>query len=237
MACEPLKINKCLNPLKINTGKIELDGGTSKGLGKSAKTGETVGGSLLDVRACENGGGFTTTYLTSLVQEQTNLLGVRIYYQRYQLDLKTHDFLFGEEPNAKFENKRIMTVLVRFNDDALMLGQFGHQTNNDVDMFMAFEEWENTYGKNAQPQPGDRFQLIDLFCRDRDGRTSPWFEVTYKDSGDLVDNINNLNDAGEFQLSEEPSKNVLAEKVSTVDEEARREFTIENGCDDVYGGY
>ena len=249
-----------------------------------APTDTTVGGSLLDVTPCsENTRTFTQEYLSTLVEEQVGLIGVRVTYKRYLVNCSKFDSLFGEQPQGKFENEKIINAIVQFNDDSLTLGRFGFETNNDVNMYIPFDEWTGKYGNNTQPFAGDIFRLTDLFCEDKSGRDSPWFELTTQDSGNLIDNINNLrgiywnifakrfdysfqpnvvpegganskqlgdstffgilsagtNDECEEQASEEPSQNLLGEKPSTVDEDARAEFDehIEDECDDVYGGY
>lgn len=117
--------------------------------------------------------------------EQINLYGQKVgYYVNNYSVLSGADNLYGEHPTQVFSPPKEVKMLIQLNDNAIMLSQYGLQSDDEVTAFITISAFYAAFGPNAEPKSGDLFQLTE-FGQDRPGgRRGRFFEITQRNDED-----------------------------------------------------
>lgn len=133
-------------------------------------------------------GSETIDLYSSLTDSASNLLGVRILYWRYDYKKESDHSLFEEDTDAEYLGPYALQAVGSINSDDSLLGNFGIEGTNDVDLYISFPEWERVFGKTAGPIAKDVFTFRDILCPPQapSGHTSIYFELASQGDGDLT---------------------------------------------------
>jgi len=94
-------------------------------------------------------------------EELINRFGTRVEYYTYNYSLSTQDYLYGEEPTAKFSPANNINIMIDIPNEAILLSKFGLQTNSDFTAVITVEDFQDVFGKNAEPKSGDVIRVIE----------------------------------------------------------------------------
>lgn len=104
---------------------------------------------------------FVRDMYLSLWNEYINLYGVKTDFYVHGYDKNNHNFLYGEDPTAEYEESKSVNMMLEFQSDALMLAKFGIETNADVVAYVSVEDFRNIFGINKEPKSGDVIELVE----------------------------------------------------------------------------
>jgi hypothetical protein len=131
--------------------------------------------------------------VSSWWQELIATHGTLVSYYRYNYSLSGHDFLYGEEPTAAYSPPVSFLMFVDIPTDSLLLSKFGIDTNADLIGLIHIEDFENTFGQNAEPLSKDLIDLTELGWT-RPGACNPYPGLT--DEGQaILDSLSGCTDA------------------------------------------
>jgi len=105
--------------------------------------------------------------------ELVNLYGTRVEYYRYEYSLTGHNFLYGEQPTTRFSGPYIINIMCDIPSEALLLSKFGYDTNAQFVAVITITDFEQVFGKNAEPKSGDVLRLIETGWREDENPESP----------------------------------------------------------------
>jgi len=111
--------------------------------------------------------------MSSYWQELIATHGTFVHYYRYNYSLTGHDFLYGEDPTASYDPPVGFIMFVDIPTDSLLLSKFGIDTNADLVGLIHIADFENTFGRNAEPLSKDLIDLTELGW-DRPGACRPY---------------------------------------------------------------
>jgi hypothetical protein len=95
--------------------------------------------------------------------EVTQLYGTYIDYYTYDYYTSAHNFFYGEHPLAPFSGPIGMVMLAQFNNDSLLLGKFGIQTDADATFIIPILSYRAAFNdNNAEPKAGDLIRMTEL---------------------------------------------------------------------------
>ena len=95
-------------------------------------------------------------------KELANLYGSFTDYFTYNYQLSAHDYVYGEQPTAKFAPPHGITILVQMTNDSLLLAKFGIQTDADATFIIPIQTFREVYGPTAEPKSGDLIRMTEL---------------------------------------------------------------------------
>jgi hypothetical protein len=113
-------------------------------------------------------------------EDLINLSGLRIDYWVHGYSFETHDFLFGEDPTAKFSPPRRLRAAGEYTTATNLLTKFGIMGSHDVELYISRVDWENIWGKKVVPKMKDLFRVVDSSCDRPEGQPPLIFEVLDK---------------------------------------------------------
>lgn len=129
----------------------------------------------------------TVELYNNLTNQITEQYAVDLLYWRTGHDkLKDHP-IFGEHTTAEFDGPYAIRGMVTINASTTLLESFGLTTDDDLDLYIAFDEWEGIFTNEFSPIADDRFEIRHLYCPSQapSGHTNLKFEVTSQGDGEL----------------------------------------------------
>ena len=100
-----------------------------------------------------------------LLNEAVGLYGINISYFPYRYRLDHHNYLYGEDVTAPFDNPVTLKALVQYQQDALLLSKFGMMNDADLNVVITIRNFtEATSGLSGvtEPMMEDLIRLDDL---------------------------------------------------------------------------
>jgi len=94
-------------------------------------------------------------------QEFINLYGTRVEWYVYNYSLTGHDYLYGEETTASYSGPYNINILMNINNEALLLSKFGLETNSDFLGLVSVADFQDVFGRGAEPKSVDVIRLIE----------------------------------------------------------------------------
>jgi len=99
---------------------------------------------------------------SDLWNEYINRFGVMTTYYVHGYNVKTQDdFIYGEDPTAPFDDGITVNMMVDYQLDSLMLSKFGIENLSDLTAIVSIKDYQNKFGLNAEPKPGDVLELTE----------------------------------------------------------------------------
>lgn len=123
-------------------------------------------------------------------QEQINQFGTEIDYFPSGYTLSGHDFIYGEQPDSKYDAPIKMVMALELNESAIVLNKFGLVGDDEITGYLSIDTFWRTMSSEEQPRPepksGDVFKLTEYGSRDRvAGRDGKVFEITDRVDQDI----------------------------------------------------
>lgn len=114
--------------------------------------------------------------------EQVNQWGMEVEYIVNNYELSSHNALYGEHTTKSFDDPVNLIMYVVFNDDSIILNQFGIESQGDITAFIPISSYEAVFGEGSEPKSGDLIKLSEYGSTDRpNGRGAQIFEITHRD--------------------------------------------------------
>lgn len=117
-------------------------------------------------------------------KEQIEQFGTSITYYTNGYSFDTHNFVYGEDPTAKYGKIENVVMLTDITNDSLMLSKFGIAADSDMTAVAHISSFYQQIGCEAgqfEPKAGDLIQLTE-YGEDRPGgRVAPIYEITERD--------------------------------------------------------
>ena len=92
-------------------------------------------------------------------REQINIFGQEVTYYTNTTSITASNFLYGEQPDAGFENGKELIVLLNLNNDALLLSKFGILADSDMSGVIHPQDYTKIFGESSEPKAGDLMKL------------------------------------------------------------------------------
>ena len=122
--------------------------------------------------------------------EQTNQFGIEVDYIVNNYQLSAHDMMYGEHTTKDFDDPVKMVMYVIFNDDSIILNQFGIESQGDITAFIPISSYEAIFGEGSEPKSGDLIKLSEYGSTNRpNGRNAEIFEITHRDDQNIQQTI------------------------------------------------
>ena len=123
-------------------------------------------------------------------EEQVEQYGIQIEYIRNEYELSSHDPMYGEHTIKNFADPRSMVMYIVFNDDSIILNQFGIESQGDITAFFTISSFFDEFGVDAEPKSGDLIKLTEYGNTGRpNGRNAQIFEITHRDDEDAMQTV------------------------------------------------
>jgi len=114
--------------------------------------------------------------------EQIEQWGTEVEYQVNNHLLSSDNTLYGEHTTRIFDNPKPIIMYVAYNDDSIVLNQFGIESMGDITAFISISSYKATFGEDAEPNSGDLIRLSEYGSTNRpNNRGAEVFEVTNRD--------------------------------------------------------
>jgi hypothetical protein len=135
--------------------------------------------------ACQNSS--TVELFNRLTNQLTDQYSVDLLYWRSGYDKEKDHPIFGEHSTARFDGPYAIKGMVTINSSSSFLESFGTYTDEDLDLYIAFDEWKKVFTNSVSPIADDRFELRYLYCDNQSpsGHRNLQFEVTSQGDGEL----------------------------------------------------
>ena len=118
------------------------------------------------------------------ITEQIDIYGQLVDYHVLGYSLTGHDAIYGEQPGARYDNARQLTMYVELNESSIYLSRFGIQSDDDVTAFIPIVKFQTVVpgyeGHAAEPKAGDVFTLNEYGNDRLNGRGGKSFEITQR---------------------------------------------------------
>jgi hypothetical protein len=114
-------------------------------------------------------------------KEQIEHYGTRTDYYTHGYRFNSHNFLYGEDPTAKFVKTPDVVMLTDITNDSLMLSKFGIQADCDMTAVVHISAFYEKFGCGFEPKAGDLIQLSEYGADRPGGRSAPIYEITERD--------------------------------------------------------
>ncbi len=122
--------------------------------------------------------------------EQTEQFGIEVDYIVNNYELSSHDPLYGEHTTKDFDNPVKLVMYVIFNDDSIILNQYGIESQGDITAFIPISSYESVFGEGTEPKSGDLIKLTEYGSTNRpNGRDAEIFEITHRDDQNIQQTI------------------------------------------------
>jgi len=127
---------------------------------------------------------------SSYFEEEIDKYGIEVEYIQNQYELSSHDAIYGEHTIKKFADPQKMIMFVIFNDDSIILNQYGIESQGDITAFIHISSFFDTFGEEAEPKSGDLIKLTEYGQTNRpNGRESQIFEITHRDDENIQQTV------------------------------------------------
>lgn len=114
-------------------------------------------------------------------QEQIRQYGTKIDYYTNGYALSSHDYLYGEDPLAKFATPIQLIAVIDVSNDSHILSKFGIQSTADITMVVSITVFHQLFGPDAEPKSGDLIHLKEYGADRPGGREGQIYEITERD--------------------------------------------------------
>ena len=114
-------------------------------------------------------------------KEQIEHYGTSVAYFTHGYTLSTHNFLYGEDPTAKYGRVDNLVMLTDITNDSLMLSKFGIMADCDMTAVVHISSFYEKIGCGLEPKAGDLIQLTEYGADRPGGRSAPIYEITERD--------------------------------------------------------
>ena len=116
-------------------------------------------------------------------KEQIEHYGVKVNYYTHGYTLTSHDYLYGEDPTAAFENSGEVIMVTSITNDSILLSKFGVMADCDMTAMIHISSFYETFGNGKEPKSGDLIEMQEYggFGDRPNGRGAAIFEITERD--------------------------------------------------------
>jgi len=114
-------------------------------------------------------------------KEQIEHYGTSVTYYTHGYTLTSHNFLYGEDPTAKYGKVEELILLTDITNDSLMLSKFGIMADCDMTAVVHISSFYDKVGCGMEPKAGDLIQLTEYGADRPGGRSAPIYEITERD--------------------------------------------------------
>ena len=114
-------------------------------------------------------------------REQIEHFGTSVTYFTHGYTLTSHNFLYGEDPTAKYGKVEELIMLTDITNDSLMLSKFGIMADCDMTAVVHISSFYDKVGCGMEPKAGDLIQLTEYGADRPGGRSAPIYEITERD--------------------------------------------------------
>ena len=122
--------------------------------------------------------------------EQTEQFGIAVDYIVNNYELSSHDMMYGEHTTKTFDDPVKLIIYIIFNDDSIILNQFGIESQGDITAFIPISSYESVFGEGSEPKSGDLIKLTEYGSTNRpNGRGAEIFEITHRDDQNIQQTI------------------------------------------------
>jgi hypothetical protein len=122
--------------------------------------------------------------------EQTDQFGIEVDYIVNNYALSAHDMMYGEHTTKTFDDPVKMIMYIIFNDDSIILNQFGIESQGDITAFIPISSYQAIFGECSEPKSGDLIKLSEYGSTNRpNGRNAEIFEITHRDDQNIQQTI------------------------------------------------
>tara|TARA_R110000765_G_scaffold7963_4_gene26022 strand:+ start:43766 stop:44518 length:753 start_codon:yes stop_codon:yes gene_type:complete len=119
-------------------------------------------------------------------EDMISRYGVEVDYQQNLYQLSSHNAIYGEHTTKQFADPQKLTMFVIMNSDAIVLNQFGIESDGDITAFVHIDTFTNIFGADQEPHMGDILDMVEFGGNDRpNGRGSAKFEITRRDDEEI----------------------------------------------------
>jgi hypothetical protein len=127
---------------------------------------------------------------SSYFEEQIDQFGTSVDYIQNEYTLSSHDPMYGEHTTKNFADPVPLVMYVVFNDDSIILNQYGIESQGDITAFIPISSFYTAFGVNEEPKSGDLIKLTEYGQTNRpNGRESQIFEITHRDDEDVAQTV------------------------------------------------
>jgi hypothetical protein len=91
--------------------------------------------------------------------EQISIYGQDVLYYNNKASLSAMNVLYGEEPDAGFDEGKNMIVLLNVTNDSYILSKFGIVADSDMSGVIHPNHFTSIYGLSSEPKAGDLMKL------------------------------------------------------------------------------
>ena len=74
--------------------------------------------------------------------EQTEQYGIEVDYIVNTYELSSHDMMYGEHTTKTFDDPVKLIMYIIFNDDSIILNQYGIESQGDITAFIPISSYE-----------------------------------------------------------------------------------------------
>jgi len=114
-------------------------------------------------------------------KEQIEHYGTSVTYYPNGYSLETHNFVYGEDPTAKYGKIPNVIMMTDITNDSLMLSKFGIMADCDMTAVVHISSFYEKVGCGFEPKAGDLIQLTEYGADRPGGRSAPIYEITERD--------------------------------------------------------
>jgi hypothetical protein len=114
-------------------------------------------------------------------KEQIEHYGTSTTYFTHGYTLTSHNFLYGEDPTAKYGKVEDVIMITDITNDSLMLSKFGIMADCDMTAVIHISSFYEKFGCGLEPKAGDLIQLTEYGAGRPGGRSAPIYEITERD--------------------------------------------------------
>lgn len=162
--------------------------------------------------------------------EQVARYGMEVEYVVNLYELSSHNSIYGEHTTKDFADPEKLVMYVIYNNDSIILNQYGIDSQGDITAFIPFSSFEAVFGEGSEPKSGDIIHLTEYGNSGRpNDRGFESFEITHRDDQDIEQTIplmghyawriwaKRYDYSYENNVKSEPKNNQINDDVSNVD--------------------